>query len=127
MDSLDALLAMLRARSDHTGVIDLAMKMLEQDPAHKEATAAMIDAYVTAPTFGSLSIDEPSFSTWMLRFDMEGLKVMAHATGSLSVRHFLNSIEAVRRANGAGPRHGIEEEPPPGMPPENTGSRTWRV
>jgi len=45
MDSLDALLAMLRARSDHTGVIDLAKKMLEQDPAHKEATEAITDAY----------------------------------------------------------------------------------
>jgi len=45
MDSFDALLAMLRARSDHTGVIDLAMKMLEQDPAHQEAAEAMMDAY----------------------------------------------------------------------------------
>ncbi len=30
---------------------------------------------------------------------------MAHATGSLSVRHFLNAVEAVRRANGKGPTH----------------------
>ncbi len=41
----------------------------------------------------------------MLRFDAEGLKVMAHATGSLSVRHFLNAVEATRRANGKGPTH----------------------
>jgi hypothetical protein len=41
----------------------------------------------------------------MLRFDAEGLKVMAHATGSLSVRHVLNAVEAVRRANGKGPTH----------------------
>jgi len=45
MNSFDALLAMLRARSDHTGVIDLAMKILENDPAHQEATEAMMDAY----------------------------------------------------------------------------------
>ncbi len=74
-------------------------------PNDAEGGSPMIDAYVTAPTFGTPSIDESTFSTWMLRFDTEGLKVMAHATGSLSVRHFLNAVEAVRRANGKGPRH----------------------
>ena len=74
-------------------------------PNDAEGGAPMIDRYVTAPTFGTPSIDESTFSTWMLRFDTEGLKVMAHATGSLSVRHFLNAVEAVRRANGTGPRH----------------------
>ncbi len=65
----------------------------------------MIDRYASAPTFGHVGITESDLSTWMLRFDTAGLKVMAHATGSLSVRHWLNAIEAVRRANGAGPRH----------------------
>jgi hypothetical protein len=74
-------------------------------PNDAEGGSPMIDAYVTAPTFGTPSIDESTFSTWMLRFDAEGLKVMAHATGSLSVRHFLNAVEAVRRANGKGPTH----------------------
>jgi len=74
-------------------------------PNDAEGGSPMIDAYETAPTFGTPSIDEATFSTWMLRFDAEGLKVMAHATGSLSVRHFLNAVEAVRRANGKGPRH----------------------
>jgi len=74
-------------------------------PNDAEGGSPMIDAYVTAPTFGTPSIDESTFSTWMLRFDKEGLKVMAHATGSLSVRHFLNAVEATRRANGKGPRH----------------------
>jgi len=74
-------------------------------PKDGEGGAPMIDAYATAPTFGTPSIDESTFSTWMLRFDTEGLKVMAHATGSLSVRHFLNAVEATRRANGKGPRH----------------------
>jgi predicted amidohydrolase YtcJ len=74
-------------------------------PNDAEGGSPMIDAYATAPTFGTPSIDEATFSTWMLRFDAEGLKVMAHATGSLSVRHFLNAVEAVRRANGTGPRH----------------------
>jgi hypothetical protein len=74
-------------------------------PKDGEGGAPMIDAYATAPTFGTPSIDEATFSTWMLRFDKEGMKVMAHATGSLSVRHFLNAVEAVRRANGKGPRH----------------------
>jgi hypothetical protein len=74
-------------------------------PNDAEGGAPMIDAYATAPTFGTPSIDESTFSTWMLRFDKEGLKVMAHATGSLSTRHFLNALEAVRRANGKGPRH----------------------
>jgi hypothetical protein len=74
-------------------------------PNDAEGGSPMIDAYVTAPTFGTPSIDEATFSTWMQRFDTEGLKVMAHATGSLSVRHFLNAVEATRRANGKGPRH----------------------
>jgi predicted amidohydrolase YtcJ len=74
-------------------------------PNDAEGGSPMIDAYETAPTFGTPSIDEATFSTWMLRFDAEGLKVMSHATGSLSVRHFLNAVEAVRRANGKGPRH----------------------
>ena len=74
-------------------------------PNDAEGGAPMIDRYASAPTFGTPSIDESTFSTWMLRFDSEGLKVMAHATGSLSVRHWLNAVEAVRRANGTGPRH----------------------
>ncbi len=74
-------------------------------PNDAEGGSPMIDAYATAPTFGTPSIDESTFSTWMLRFDAEGLKVMAHATGSLSVRHFLNAVEATRRANGTGPTH----------------------
>ena len=74
-------------------------------PNDAEGGSPMIDRYATAPTFGTPSIDEPTFTTWMLRFDAAGLKVMAHATGSLSVRHFLNAVEAVRRANGKGPTH----------------------
>jgi hypothetical protein len=74
-------------------------------PNDAEGGSPMIDRYVTAPTFGTPSIDEPTFTTWMLRFDAAGLKVMAHATGSLSVRHFLNAVEATRRANGKGPTH----------------------
>jgi hypothetical protein len=74
-------------------------------PNDAEGGSPMIDRYATAPTFGTPSIDESTFSTWMLRFDKEGLKVMAHATGSLSVRHFLNAVEATRRANGKGPTH----------------------
>ena len=70
-----------------------------------EGGAPMIDRYATAPTFGTPSIDEPTFTTWFLRFDQEGLKVMVHATGSLSTRVFMNAVEAVRRANGSGPRH----------------------
>ncbi len=65
----------------------------------------MIDRYATNDNFGHSAISETDLSTWMLRFDTAGLKVMAHATGSLSVRHWLNAIEAVRRANGVGPRH----------------------
>jgi len=74
-------------------------------PNDAEGGAPMIDRYATAPTFGTPSIDESTFSTWFLRFDDAGLKVMSHATGSLSVRHFLNALEATRRANGNGPRH----------------------
>jgi predicted amidohydrolase YtcJ len=74
-------------------------------PNDSEGGSPMIDSYATKPFFGTPSIDESTFSTWMMRFDKEGIKVMAHATGSLSVRHFLNAVEATRRANGKGPRH----------------------
>jgi len=74
-------------------------------PNDAEGGSPMIDSYATKPFFGTPAIDEATFSTWMTRFDKEGLKVMAHATGSLSVRHFLNAVEATRRANGKGPRH----------------------
>jgi hypothetical protein len=74
-------------------------------PNDAEGGSPMIDRYATASTFGTPSIDEPTFSTWFLRFDKEGLKVMVHATGSLSTRVFMNAVEAVRRANGTGPRH----------------------
>jgi hypothetical protein len=78
---------------------------LDGVPKDGEGGSPMIDQYVTAPTFGTPSIDESTLTTWFARFDKAGLKVMAHATGSLSVRHFLNAVEAVRRANGKGPRH----------------------
>jgi len=78
---------------------------LDGIPNDAEGGAPMIDRYATAPTFGTPSIDEATLSTWFLRFDAEGLKVMGHATGSLSVRHYLNALEATRRANGKGPRH----------------------
>ena len=78
---------------------------LDGVPNAAEGGSPMIDRYASAPTFGTPSIDEATLSTWFLRFDAEGLKVMGHATGSLSVRHYLNALEATRRANGAGPRH----------------------
>ncbi|MEA3278465.1 MAG: amidohydrolase [Pseudomonadota bacterium] len=85
--------------------VDGVKVYLDGVPNDAEGGSPMIDRYATAPTFGTPSIDEATFSTWMLRFDSEGLKVMAHATGSLSVRHWLNAVEATRRANGTGQRH----------------------
>ena len=78
---------------------------LDGVPKDGEGGSPMIDQYVTAPTFGTPGIDESTLTTWFARFDKAGLKVMGHSTGSLSVRHFLNAVEAVRRANGKGPRH----------------------
>jgi predicted amidohydrolase YtcJ len=94
-------------RGENTPLINVDGVKIYMDgvPNDAEGGSPMIDRYVTEPTFGTPSIDESTFSTWMLRFDVEGLKVMAHATGSLSVRHFLNAVEAVRRANGKGPTH----------------------
>jgi len=94
-------------RGENTPLINVDGVKIYMDgvPNDAEGGSPMIDRYVTEPTFGTPSIDESTFSTWMLRFDAEGLKVMAHATGSLSVRHFLNAVEAVRRANGKGPTH----------------------
>ncbi len=45
LDSFDALLAMLRARSDHTGVIDVAMRILDIDPDNEDATDALSESY----------------------------------------------------------------------------------
>ncbi len=94
-------------RGENTPLINVDGVKIYMDgvPNDAEGGSPMIDRYVTEPTFGTPSIDESTFSTWMLRFDAGGLKVMAHATGSLSVRHFLNAVEAVRRANGKGPTH----------------------
>jgi len=85
--------------------VDGVKVYLDGVPKDGEGGAPMIDSYATAPTFGTPSIDESTFSTWVMRFDKEGLKVMAHATGSLSTRVFMNAVEATRRANGKGPRH----------------------
>ena len=85
--------------------VDAVKVYMDGVPRDGEGGAPMVDTYATAPTFGTPAIDEATFTTWMRRFDAEGLKVMAHATGSLSVRHWLNAIEATRRANGKGPTH----------------------
>ena len=85
--------------------VDAVKVYMDGVPNAAEGGAPMVDSYASAPTFGTPSIDEATFTTWMRRFDTEGLKVMAHATGSMSVRHWLNAIEATRRANGKGPRH----------------------
>jgi hypothetical protein len=94
-------------RGENSTLIDVDGVKIYMDgvPNDKHGGSPMIDSYATAHTFGNVSIDEPTFSTWMMRFDAAGLKVMAHATGSLSVRHFLNAVEATRRANGKGRRH----------------------
>ncbi|MCP4622204.1 MAG: amidohydrolase family protein [bacterium] len=42
-------------------------------PKDGEGGAPMIDACATAPTFGTPSIDEATFSTWMLRFDRDNV------------------------------------------------------
>jgi predicted amidohydrolase YtcJ len=95
------------ARGPNSALINVDGVKVYMDgvPNAAEGGSPMIDRYVTAPTYGTPSIDEATFTTWMTRFDSEGIKVMAHATGSLSVRHFLNAVEATRRANGKGPRH----------------------
>jgi predicted amidohydrolase YtcJ len=85
--------------------VDGVKVYLDGIPNDADGGAPMIDRYATAPSFGTPSIDESTLSTWFLRFDTEGLKVMGHSTGSLSVRHYLNALEATRRANGKGPRH----------------------
>lgn len=94
-------------RGDNSPLINVDGVKIYMDgiPSDGEGGAPMIDSYATNKSFGIPSIDEATFSTWMARFDASGLKVMAHATGSLSVRHFLNAVEATRRANGDGPRH----------------------
>ena len=96
-----------KARGENTPMINVdGVKVyLDGVPKDGEGGAPMIDRYATAPTFGTPGIDEATLSTWFLRFDAAGLEVMGHSTGSLSVRHYLNAVEAVRRANGTGPRH----------------------
>jgi len=64
--------------------VDAVKVYMDGVPNAAEGGAPMVDSYASAPTFGTPSIDEATFTTWMRRFDTEGLKVMAHATGSLS-------------------------------------------
>ncbi len=96
-----------KARGQNSPLINVDGVKVYMDgvPKPGEGGAPMIDTYASAPSFGTPSIDESTFTTWMRRFDSEGMKTMAHATGSLSVRHWLNAVEATRRANGKGARH----------------------
>ena len=41
-------------------------------PNDSEGGSPMIDTYATKPFFGTVSIDEAAFTTWMMRFNMEG-------------------------------------------------------
>lgn len=97
-----------KARGENSSLINVDAVKIYMDGVPNdslEGGSPMIDSYATGKTFGTPSIDEATFTTWMRLMDEQDLKVMAHATGSLSVRVWLNAIEATRRANGKGPRH----------------------
>jgi len=62
--------------------------------------APYIEPYLDAPTFGEQGIDEPTLSRWIMKFDAAGLRTMSHAFGDMSMRHWINAMEATRKANG---------------------------
>jgi len=62
--------------------------------------APYIEPYLDAPTFGEQGIDEPTLSEWIMKFDAAGLQTMSHAFGDMSLRHWVNAIEATRKHNG---------------------------
>jgi predicted amidohydrolase YtcJ len=64
-----------------------------------------VDPYIDEPTFGEQGIDEPTLSTWIMKFDAMGLQTMTHAFGDMAVRHWINAIEATHKHNGLGRRH----------------------
>jgi predicted amidohydrolase YtcJ len=68
-------------------------------------SAPYIDPYSNKATFGRQSIDAPHLNTAVLEFDSEGLQVMMHAVGDMSVRHALDAVEATRKVNGYNIRH----------------------
>ncbi|MGI9517324.1 MAG: amidohydrolase [Pirellulaceae bacterium] len=68
-------------------------------------SAPFIEPYADKPVFGTQSIDAPAAKAAVLHFDREGLQVMMHAVGDMSVRHVLDAIESARESNPGGPRH----------------------
>jgi hypothetical protein len=62
--------------------------------------APYIEPYLDEPTFGKQGIDEPTLSEWIMKFDAAGLQTMTHAFGDMSMRHWINAIEATRKHNG---------------------------
>ncbi len=62
--------------------------------------APYIEPYIDEPTFGEQGIDEPTLSEWIMKFDAAGIQTMTHAFGDMSLRHWVNAIEATRKHNG---------------------------
>jgi predicted amidohydrolase YtcJ len=92
-------------RGPKTPLIDPDGVKIYLDGVPNGYSAPYIEPYSDKPTFGTQSIDAPSLNAAVLHFDSEGLQVMMHAVGDMSVRHGLDAVEATRKANGAGPRH----------------------
>ncbi len=62
--------------------------------------APYVEPYLDEPTFGAQAIDESTLSEWMMKFDAAGLRTMSHAFGDMSMRHWINAVEAMRKHNG---------------------------
>jgi hypothetical protein len=108
IDQMAKIFATREKRGEVTDLINPDGVKIYADGVWLGYGSPFIDMYETGETYGRQSIDLPTMSTWVTRFDKEGLKVMIHAVGDLAVRNSLNAIEAARKANGdLGPRHHV--------------------
>jgi predicted amidohydrolase YtcJ len=92
-------------RGPRTPLIDPDGVKIYLDGVPNGYSSPYIEPYSDKATFGTQSIDAPSLNDAVLHFDTEGLQVMMHAVGDMAVRHGIDAVEAVRKVNGAGPRH----------------------
>jgi predicted amidohydrolase YtcJ len=96
-------------RGPKSALIDVDGVKIYADGVASGHAAPYVEPYEDELTVGEQAIDEPTLTTWMLRFDAAGLQVMTHSFGDMSMRHWINAMEATRKHNGnSGIRHIVE-------------------
>jgi hypothetical protein len=88
-------------RGPNSDLINVDAVKIYADGVASGHGAPYIEPYIDEPTFGEQGIDEPTLSRWIMKFDAAGLQTMTHSFGDMSLRHWVNAIEATRKHNGS--------------------------